>query len=58
MNDFGDPTMLALTNGMVAVWGPGSPSAQDKVIGLAEKSAVVADPGTGVSVTEIGPVEL
>ena len=57
VNDLDDPTgMLALTIGMTAVWGPESPSAQDKVTGVAEKSAVVADPGTGVSVTEIGPV--
>ena len=57
VNDFGDPTMLAVTMGMTAVWDPESPSAQDKVSGVAVKSALVADPATGVSVTEIGPVE-
>ena len=57
MNDFGDPaTTLPLTIGIVAVCDPESPSAQDKVSGVAEKFAVVADPATGVSVTEIGPV--
>jgi len=37
VNDFGGPTMLALTIGMVTVWDPESPSAQDKVSGVAEK---------------------
>ena len=59
VNDLGDPALkLPLTIGMTAVWAPPAPSAQDKVTGVAEKSALVAVPGTGVSVTEIAPVEL
>lgn len=42
---------------MVALFGCESPLAQERVMGAVAKSALVAVPGTGVSVTEVAPLE-
>jgi len=57
VKDSGDSAALSFVIGMAAVFGVESPSAQDKTIGAAAKSAVVAEPATGVTATVTAPVE-
>jgi hypothetical protein len=48
---------LSAVIAMVALFGCESPSAQERVMGAGAKSAFVAVPATGVSVTEVAPLK-